>query len=418
MSYDIEAALLNCMIGNAQAFIDGSAKVKPPMFTDVHAQEIFEAILKMAEEGEPLTGPLVKDKISDGSKRFYEDYIRWSDADKANYQIYIDKILDKEKIRVLSELSNEVKRESEKGTSTIDILSMVEEKIIEVSNETIGSEMASLEDVISEFTERLKKGKEQGVATTIPKLDELTNGFLPGQLVVIAGRPGMGKSAFAMQIAYYNSLYNQVPFGIMLLEMSKEELLERLIANVAGIESWKLRSGKLSDTDWIKFDKFQTQFKKAPFYFDDSGSLNISTLRAKAKRLKMKNPNLGGIVVDYLQLMDSPTPKNRVEEVSEISRGLKMLAKDLKIPIIAVSQLNRGVEQRENKRPLLSDLRESGSIEQDTDMVIFLYRDDYYTGDDKDDSLTEIILAKQRNGATAHIKSIFHKKFQKFSGIT
>jgi len=404
------------MLKNAQAFLEASAKIQS--LSGVLTQEIFGTLIAMSNAGEPFDEPLLKSKLSEQARKFYEDYIKWSDADPNSYQTYIDKVLEEKKLQELSLLGTELTEAIKNGGTLTEVLSIAEDKILSVANETLGSEMMSLEETLEVFVAKVQAGRESGITTTIGPLDNMTNGLLPGQLIIIAGRPGMGKSAFAMQLAYYNSLKHGIPFGVLLLEMTNEELLERLIANIANIESWKLRTGKLSDTDWEKFNRFQDEFKKAPFFFDDVGSINITTLRAKAKRLKMRHPNLGGLVVDYLQLMESNTNKNRVEEVSEISRGLKILAKELKIPIIAVSQLSRKVEDRDNKRPVLSDLRESGSIEQDADAVLMLYRGDYYgEGENNNESLTELILAKQRNGPIGTVRAVFNKNHQRFVAV-
>lgn len=412
---EIESGLIYSMLRNAQAFLDASAAIKDlDIFTNCHTKELYQTLLLMSANGEPFDEPILKSKLSEPCKKFYDNNIKWCYADPEAYETYIEKILDNRKLQNLETIGGEISFAIKEGKTLVEVLTMAEDRILQLAQKTLGSEMVSLENSIAEYANKIKAGKERGITTTIAKLDEMTNGFIPGQLIIVAGRPGMGKSAFAMQVAYNNALRHQVPFGVVSLEMSNEELLERLIANVANIESWKLRTGKLSNTDWEKFNKFQTEFKKSPFYFDDIGNISIALLRAKVKRLKLKNKNLGGLVVDYLQLMESNSTKNRVEEVSEISRGLKILAKELKIPIIAVSQLSRKVEDRENKRPVLSDLRESGSIEQDADVVLMLYRDDYYKEEKGDESLTEIIISKQRNGPTGVVRTVFQKSYQRF----
>ena len=235
----------------------------------------------------------------------------------------------------------------------------------------------------------------------------------------MAARPSMGKSALGLGVAANLAVRKNVPVALFTLEMSKSEVTQRLMCSEAKVESQRLRTGKLSADDWPRLTAACDKLAKAPVYVDDTGSITMMEIRSKARRLKAKHPDLGLIIVDYLQLMTSGTSaENRVQEVSQISRSLKVLARDLDVPIVALSQLSRAVEQRHDKRPILSDLRESGSIEQDADVVMFIYRDEYYNGEESEQQgLAEVIVAKHRNGPTDTVKLSFLKRYAKFSDL-
>ncbi|MGH3000403.1 MAG: replicative DNA helicase, partial [Gaiellaceae bacterium] len=282
-----------------------------------------------------------------------------------------------------------------------------------------------IESLLKESFERITLLYESGVDLTgtpsgFRDLDRLTSGFQPGNLIIVAARPSMGKSALALCIAANMGVRHNIPVGLFTLEMSKSEVTQRLMCSEAKVESQRLRNGKLAQDDWPRLTAACDKLAKAPIYVDDTGLLNMMEVRSKARRLKARHPNLGLIVVDYLQLL---TPSHRresdgrVQEVSEMSRSLKILARDLDVPILALSQLSRAVEQRTDKRPILSDLRESGSIEQDADLVAFVYRDEYYNEESDQQGLAEVILAKHRNGPTDSVKLSFLKRYAKFSDL-
>jgi replicative DNA helicase len=258
-----------------------------------------------------------------------------------------------------------------------------------------------------------------GVPCGFRDLDRLTSGLQPGNLIILAARPSMGKSALALCIAANLGVRQGTPVALFTLEMSKAEVTQRLMCSEAKVESNRLRSGKLAPDDWPRLTSACDKLMKAPIWVDDTGSITMMELRSKARRLKSREPQLGLIIVDYLQLMTSgANAENRVQEVSQISRNLKVLARDLDVPILALSQLSRAVEARTDKRPLLSDLRESGSIEQDADLVFFVYRDEYYNPEDSESQgLAEVILAKHRNGPTDAVKLSFLKRYAKFADL-
>ena len=287
----------------------------------------------------------------------------------------------------------------------------------------VTSEFSHIEALLKESFERITPLYEAGVDITgVPsgfrELDKLTSGFQPGNLIIIAARPSMGKSALALCMAANIAVRQNIPVGLFTLEMSKSEVTQRLMCSEAKVESQRLRTGKLAPDDWPRLTAACDKLAKAPIYVDDTGSINMMEIRSKSRRLKSRHADLGLIVVDYLQLMSSAgNAENRVQEVSQISRSLKILARDLDVPIVALSQLSRAVEQRTDKRPILSDLRESGSIEQDADLVAFIYRDEYYNDESDQQGLAEVILAKHRNGPTDSIKLSFLKRYAKFADL-
>lgn len=256
-----------------------------------------------------------------------------------------------------------------------------------------------------------------GLGTGLVDFDEKTAGLQPGDLVVIAGRPSMGKTSFAMNLAEHAAIRDKVPTAIFSMEMPGQQLAMRMISSLGRIDQSKVRTGRLSDTDWPRITSAATLIAEAPMFIDDSPALSPTEIRARARRLKREH-GLGLIVVDYLQLMQVPGNKeNRTTEISEISRSLKSLAKELSVPVIALSQLNRNLEQRPNKRPVMSDLRESGGIEQDADLIVFIYRDEVYNPESPDKGTAEIIIAKQRNGPTGTVRLTFLGQYTRFENF-
>jgi replicative DNA helicase len=306
---------------------------------------------------------------------------------------------------------------------TSDLVDRAEQIVFDLSQQRVATEFSHIETLLKESFERITKLYEAGEDVTgVPSgfrdLDRLTSGFQPGNLIIVAARPSMGKSAFGLCIAANLAVRHERPVALFTLEMSKAEVTQRLMCSEAKVESNRLRSGKLAADDWPRLTTACDSLMKAPIYVDDSGSITMMEIRSKARRLKSKEPNLGLIVVDYMQLMTSgSSAENRVQEVSQISRSLKVLARDLDVPVLAMSQLSRAVEQRHDKRPILSDLRESGSIEQDSDLVMFIYRDEYYNDESDQQGLAEIHLAKHRNGPTDSIKLSFLRRYTKFTDL-
>ena len=307
------------------------------------------------------------------------------------------------------------------GKNSKDLLNEVEQKIFNISDKRSESDgMVRIADVLATATDKIDQLFQNGDAVTgVPTgftdLDAMTAGLHPGELIIIAGRPSMGKTALMMNMVESVAISAKKPVIVFSLEMSSESLAMRLLSSLGRIDQSKIRTGKLSDDDWPRLTSAVSMLADAPLFIDDSPSLSPAEIRAKVRRIARKEGELGLIVVDYLQLMQVPGIKdNRTLEISEISRSLKILAKEAKVPVIAGSQLNRGLEQRQDKRPMMSDLRESGAIEQDADLIGFIYRDEVYNPDTAQKGTAEVIIGKQRNGATGKVKLTFLGKYSRF----
>src|SRR6185369_4742270 len=306
---------------------------------------------------------------------------------------------------------------------TTELVDKAEQIVFDLSQQRARGEFSHIEELLKESFERITALYESGADVTgVPSgfrdIDRITSGFQEVNLIIVAARPSMGKSALGLCMTANLGVRKGVPVALFTLEMSKSEVTQRLMCSEAKVESQRLRTGKLGADDWPRLTAACDRLAKAPIYVDDQGSITMMEIRSKARRLKSREPNLGLIVVDYLQLMTSGSNvESRVQEVSQISRSLKILARDLDVPILAMSQLSRAVEQRHDKRPILSDLRESGSIEQDADLVMFVYRDEYYNEESDQQGLAEIILSKHRNGPTGVEKLSFLKRYAKFADL-
>lgn len=366
-----------------------------------------------------------------------EEYIieLWEETPSAaNADNYAQIISDKAQLRRLFHAADKVRNAAiQEGDSVNNIIDESERLILAVGENNQNDKLRSIRPLISEAFERveeLSKLKKEvvGLPTGYVQLDKLTTGFHPDQLIIIAARPSVGKTAFALNIAQNVATKQKVPVAIFSIEMGALDLVNRIICAEGNIDATNLRTGQLTDSEWDSFALATNVLADAPIYIDDSPGIKVSEIRAKCRRLKQERADLGLIVIDYLQLIDgSGRTENRQQEVSEISRQLKKLAKELAVPVIALSQLSRGVEHRQNKRPMLADIRESGSIEQDADIVAFLYREDYHQQDEDEESAPsigdmpnntiEVIIAKNRAGARDTVKLLFKKEYNKFSSL-
>jgi replicative DNA helicase len=398
-------------------------------YRESHAK-VFRAAVALYGKGEPVDAITLVDELErrgeldaiGGRVRVHElAALVPATANAAHYARIVKEMAT---LRGLIEAGAEVSRLGwERPGETADLVDRAEQVIFELAQQRITSDFTHIEALLKESFERITALYEAGVEVTgapsgYRDLDRLTSGFQPGNLIVVAARPSMGKSALGLCIAANLAVRAQEPVALFTLEMSKAEVTQRLMCSEAKVESQRLRTGKLAVDDWPRLTAACDKLAKAPIYVDDTGSITMMELRSKARRLKSREPSLGLIVVDYLQLMTSGTTvENRVQEVSQISRQLKVLARDLDLPILAMSQLSRAVEQRHDKRPILSDLRESGSIEQDSDLVIFVYRDEYYNDESDQQGLAELIVAKHRNGPTDMVKLSFLKRYAKFADL-
>ena len=347
---------------------------------------------------------------------------------------YAKIVKDKAILRNLMTAGDSIKMTASKATEDIqDIIEFSEKTILAIGNSNLSNRPKELKQVVQEAYESIVRKAEEkkeivGIPTGFYELDRITSGLMPHQLVILAARPSVGKTAFALNIAQNVGVKHKRPVIIFSLEMGAVELVNRMICAEGNIHASHLRTGQLTDEEWTNLSiASQTLRQSAPVFIDDSASIRVSEIRAKCQRIKQEYPDLGLIVIDYLQLIQGNGRENRQQEVSEISRQLKNLAKDLEVPVIALSQLSRNLEHRTNKRPMLSDIRESGSIEQDADIVAFLYREDYHQqeGDEKEgrsdglpDNTVEVILAKNRSGALDTVKLLFTKEYNKFSSIS
>lgn len=352
-----------------------------------------------------------------------------------NVDHYATIVKEKATLRRLIAASQQISEAAyNEGDSIENIIDRSERLIMSIGEGSQDNKPKPIRPLISEAFEKIVKLSEEkrdivGLPTGYIDLDRLTSGFQPDQLIILAARPSVGKTAFALNIAQNVATKSKVPVVIFSLEMGALELVNRIICAEGNIHASNLRTGQLTDDEWNSFTVATNTLKDSPIFIDDSAGIKVSEIRAKCRRLKQENPELGLIVIDYLQLIDGSGGENRQQEVSEISRQLKMLAKELGVPVIALSQLSRGVEHRQNKRPMLSDIRESGSIEQDADIVAFLYREDYHQqegdeeesvarDDDLPDNTVEVIIAKNRSGARDTVKLLFKKEYNKFSSLS
>ena len=416
--HDIEAeqAVIGSMLTDKDAVLSSVEVLSKEAFYREDNKAIFDAILSLYAKNEPVDLITVKNELVEAGNFERVGGIEYlaSLPDKvpttANVERYIKIVDEKYMLRNLIQSSNELLALGYNETEEIDeILDLAERKIFDLSQNKNTKGYASIKDVLVESfaeLERLynQKGSITGVPSGFIDLDNMTSGFHGSELIIIAARPAMGKSAFAINIATNAAVKNNVPVVIFNLEMSKEQIGNRILGSEAMVDSNKIRTGQIEDSDWGKLA---------------TAGIKVMDIRTKCRKLKMEK-KIGLIVIDYLQLIQGNSKRGgtREQEISEISRSLKILAKELDVPVIALSQLSRSVESREDKRPMLSDLRESGAIEQDADIVMFLYRDDYYNEDSSDKNKAEVIVAKHRGGSTGTRKLLWMPSYTKFGNLS
>ena len=412
-------------IGAVTEILDAS-----DFYRDRHGT-IYRAALALWAKGEPVDAITLADELDTrgeleqvGGNAKVAELAALVPA-TSNVEHYARIVKEMATLRGLVRVGSEIVRlGQERIGETADLVDRAEQLVFELAQQRVTGDFDHIEALLKESFERImhlyEAGAEiTGVPTGFKEIDLLTSGLQPGNLVILAARPSMGKSALALCTAANLGVRQETPVALFTLEMSKSEVTQRLMCSEAKVESQRLRSGRLAQDDWPRLTAACDKLTKAPIYVDDTGSITMMELRSKARRLKSREPGLGLIIVDYIQLMSTgASVENRVQEVSQISRQLKVLARDLDVPILALSQLSRAVEQRHDKRPILSDLRECGSIEQDADLVAFVYRDEYYNGEESDaQGLAEVILAKHRNGPTGMVKLSFLKRYAKFADL-
>jgi replicative DNA helicase len=412
-------------VGTVSEIIDAS-----DFYRESHAK-LYRGALSLWSKGEPVDAITLANELEEraeleaagGQARVAELAALVPAA--SNVEHYARIVKEMAMLRGLIRAGQEIVRLGQEREGEVsDLVDRAEQIVFELGQHKATSDFAHIQTLLKESFERITHLYEAGAEITgVPggfkELDLLTSGFQPGNLVIVAARPSMGKSGLGLCMAANLGVRHQTPVALFTLEMSKSEVTQRMMCSEAKVESQRLRTGRLAPDDWPRLTAACDRLMKAPIYVDDTGAITIMELRSKARRLKMREPGLGLIIVDYLQLMASDrNVESRVQEVSQISRALKVLARELDVPILAMSQLSRAVEQRHDKRPILSDLRDSGSIEQDADLVMFIYRDEYYLGEESDQQgIAEVILAKHRNGPTGTIKLSWLRRYAKFADL-
>lgn len=393
---------------------------------------IFQVMQELSSREKPLdvltVAELLKSKkvLNDAGGEVYLFELARNTPSVANVAAYADIVRERSVLRQLISVSTEIANVAfdPQGRESIEILDEAERKVFAIAEQGVsrgGPE--SIKTLLAKAVDRIdtlyhSKNPITGLATGFTDLDELTSGLQPSDLIIVAGRPSMGKTVFMMNFAEHAVMKSDKPVLIFSLEMPGHSLAIRSISSLGRIDQHKLRTGRLQDSDWPRISSAMSMLSKAKMFIDDTPALSPSEMRARARRLAKEHGQLGLIVVDYLQLMQIPGNKeNRTAEVSEISRSLKALAKELNVPVVAGSQLNRGLESRADKRPMMSDLRESGAIEQDADLIIFLYRDEVYNEDTPEKGVAEIIIGKQRNGPIGKIKLTFLGQYTRFENF-
>ncbi len=431
--HDIEAeqAVLGSMLTDDEAVMAAVERLKADCFYREDNRLIFDAIVNLYNRSEPVDLVTVNDELS--SMGNFEkvggfEYIATL-PDKvpttANVQKYIDIVEEKSTLRKLIKTANEIIELGYNPTEDVeDIMAGAEKKIFDLIQNKNQKSYTPIKDVLIESFTKLEelynqKSKITGIPTGFYDLDDKTAGLHGSDLILVAARPAMGKTAFALNIAANAAIKANTPVAVFSLEMSKDQLVNRILCIEAMVDSNKIMTGKLEEDDWSKLASVVGPISDSGIFIDDTPGISIMEIRTKCRKLKNEQ-HIGLIVIDYIQLVQgSNNRKNgsREQEIAEISRSLKILAKELDVPVIALSQLSRAVEQRPDHRPMLSDLRESGSIEQDADIVMFLYRDDYYNPDTEDKNISEVIIAKHRAGSTGTVKLLWMGNYTKFDNL-
>ena len=425
-----EQAALGSMLLQEEAILHSIDILKPEDFYQKSHQIIFQCILDLFEKSrgvdlvtltEELNRKNLLEKI--GGVTYLTNLIN-SVPTAANIEYYSKIIEEKSILRhLINNITKIISMAYEEKEDAKILLDKAEHLVFEISDRNIRQSFVPIKEIIQDSYEKIEDlyHREEfitGVPSGYEELDDITTGFQPSELIVVAGRPGMGKTAFCMNIAQYVSIYKNIPVAIFSLEMSKSQLVQRMLCSEARLDSHKLRKGRLVEADWAPLSMAAGRLSSSSIFIDDTAGISCLEIRAKARRLKAQC-NLGLVIVDYLQLMQTAGRiENRQQEISEISRSLKSLARELNVPVVAVSQLSRAVEQRIERRPRLSDLRESGAIEQDADLVIFIYREEYYRPKTEKKGIAEIIISKQRNGPTGKVELTFIREYAKFENLS
>jgi replicative DNA helicase len=426
---EAERSTLGSMLLEKEAIYKGVEFLKPEDFYREAHRVIFEVVTHLANKGEPVDIITVSEELNQRNMLdkiggvAYLTALANSVPTAANIEYYAKIVEEKALLRAIITAATDIVAMGYAGTEDVTvILDEAEKRIFQISQKRNVRGFISLKSILIETFERIEKiyeskGGVTGLPTGFVDFDRMTAGLQHSDLIILAARPSMGKTTFALNIARNVAVEQKIPVFVFSFEMSKEQLALKLLCSEAGVDNQRIRTGTLMDNDWPRLSHALGRLSDCNIFIDDSPGLMALDIRSRARRVKAEN-GLGLIVIDYLQLMQSRSrSENRQQEVSEISRSLKSLARELNVPVMALSQLSRAVEQRTDKKPYLADLRESGALEQDADLVAFLYREDYYNPDTDKKNITELIIAKQRNGPVGTIEMLFQREFSKFVGL-
>jgi len=428
-----EQSVLGAVFISPETMASLADELVPDDFYKPANKIVFKTMLSLLEKGEPIDATTMVSALTNqgdisniGGMTYVVELVNSTPTSK-NVEHYAKLVKEKATLRkVIADLSDSLSSAYQGDVSIDDIIVKTEKSLLDISNQNAGTGFRNVADILDTHmqiveTRSQTDGFVTGLSTGFVGLDKITTGLHEGNLIILAARPAMGKTALALNIAKYVATKEGKPAVIFSLEMGAEELIERMLASEGMVPAYHLKTGNLSTDEWKRLVQAQNNLYDAPIFVDDTAGIRISEIRSNARKLAQEMGGLGVIIIDYLQLITGAKGENRQQIVSEISRELKILAKDLKVPVIALSQLSRAVEQRQDKRPMLADLRESGSIEQDADIVAFLYRDAYYQKEQVDsqeaNNVTELILEKNRHGSLGTVKLYFHKEYTKFSSV-
>ncbi len=431
-SNEAEASLLGALLIDSEAIVKIADMLMARDFYDDRHRYIYEAAVHLYEAHSPIDVLTLTERLKDqqllevvGGASYITELTNFVPT-AAHVEQYAEIIATKAMRRRLIKASQDITNLSyDEAHGLKELIEEAEARLFEVSERHVSQDLVSLETILSSSFDRLDelhkdKGTIRGIPTGYKDMDNILAGFQRSDLIILAARPSMGKTALSLNLAHNVAVKAQLPVLVFSLEMSKEQLVDRLLSAEAAVDAWNLRTGNLTDADFERIGQAMGVLSEAPMYIDDTPSITVGDLRTKARR-EAHQHELGLIIVDYLQLMSGGArfggESNRVQEISEISRGLKGIARELNVPIIALSQLSRSVESRSPQIPQLADLRESGSIEQDADVVMFIYREEYYNPDTDRKSITDIFIKKHRNGATGHVELFFDRDKQRFKSL-
>ena len=426
-SDDAERSVIGCMMMNREAIMIASEILTGDEFYRQQMGIVFDSMVELYNEGKPVDFVTLPEKLKEkdvppeiSSMEFAKDLLT-AVPTSVNVGHYAKIVKEKAMLRRLIKMNEDIANTCNLDKEPVEeIMEDTEKQLFQLLQTRTGGDYVPIRQVVLNALETIEKASQtKGTVTGIPTgfvdLDYKTSGLQPSDLILIAARPSMGKTAFVLNLAQHMAFKKDVPVAIFSLEMSKEQLVNRMLSLESHVDAQKIRTGRLNDEEWMNLVEGSANIANSKLFIDDTPGITLSAMRSKCRKLKMEH-DIQIVIIDYLQLMSGNSGNNasRQQEISDISRGLKALARELNVPVIALSQLSRAVEQRPDHRPMLSDLRESGAIEQDADVVMFLYRDDYYHKDTEKKDIAEVIIAKQRNGPIGTIELVWLPRYTQF----